>query len=193
MIGKLKGVLGEIKGNEGFIETSGGVFYKVYLTSEIINAHEIGSLIELYTHLQVKEDDLTLFGFDTYSSYYIFKILIGVDGVGPKLAYTIINSNSVEKIREAVINGDVNFFLSIKGVGKKTAQRILVDISGKFGDEVDFERIQTHPDDAEVIDAIMSLGFRKHEIMRVLPDVDRTLSLENKIRSVLQHLSKPTK
>ena len=83
--------------------------------------------------------------------------------------------------------------LKLKGVGKKTAQRILVDISGTFGEEVDFERIQTHPDDAEVIDALMSLGFKKHEIMKVLPDVDRTLSLENKIRSVLQHLSKPTK
>src|SRR3989344_3872668 len=135
MIGKLKGKLTEIYGNEAYLETSGGVFYKVFITADIIQKYPLNTNVELYTYLNVREDELTLFAFHTVESYKIFMMLINVDGVGPKMAYAIIASHQPDAIKQAVLASDVDFFQQVRGVGKKTAQRILVDLTDKFGEE----------------------------------------------------------
>src|SRR3990167_8351313 len=135
MIGKLKGKLVEIYGNEGYLETASGVFYKLFLTPDIIQQHNKDAEVAFYTHLNVREDELTLFAFHSRESYTIFTLLLSVDGVGPKMAYTIISAHNPDALRAAVLASDVDFFQQVKGVGKKTAQRILVDLTDKFGEE----------------------------------------------------------
>ena len=189
MIGKLKGKIVEIYGNEAYLETQGGVFYKVFITPEIVQQYPLNTEIELYTYLNVREDELTLFAFNTVESYRIFMMLINVDGVGPKMAYSIIASHLPNAIRQAVLASDVEFFQQVKGVGKKTAQRILVDLTDKFGEEFDIATIQESPEDIDVIDALVALGFKRSDARKTLQKLDKTARIEDKIKQALQILS----
>ncbi len=193
MIGKLKGVLHEILGDEILIETSGGVFYKTYVTPSILQKYTLNDEVELYTYLNVREDELTLFAFESYDAHRIFNMLIGVDGVGPKMAYTIIKYAHLDGIRDAVSKSDVDYFQRIKGVGKKTAQRILVDLSGKLGEEFDMSALQENPEDEDVVDALTTLGFKRTEALRELSLVDKHLNVEEKIKQVLKNIGKSKK
>ena len=92
MIGKLKGKLVEVDGNLGLIETSGGVFYQVFLPPQLITSHQSLTTIDLYTYLQVRDDALVLFGFETKRHYDFFKLLLTVSGVGPKTAFSVISA-----------------------------------------------------------------------------------------------------
>lgn len=188
MIGKIKGKISEIHESEALIETKGGVFYRVYITPDILGTNPKEE-IEVYTYLNVREDELTLYGFKTYQMYKMFTLFIGVDGVGPKVAYGIISSSDPSEIREAVASSDVAYFKKIKGVGKKTAQKILVDLSSKFGSEFDVSTLQESPEDKDAIDALASLGFKKEEARKALQEIDTNFSLQDKITAALRNLS----
>lgn len=190
MIGKLKGTLSEIFGTEALIETSGGVFYKVHITPALAQKGVSSDQLELYTYLNVKEDDLTLFGFDTYQEYTMFTYLIAIDGVGPKTAYLIVSSSSPADIRTAVHANDVAFFQKIKGIGKKTAQRILIDLSAKFGSEFDITAGQETADDIDALDALVSLGFKRKDAKNALEEIDSSLALEERIKLALQSIKR---
>src|SRR3989344_3214585 len=110
MIGKLKGVLSEISGNIGLIETKGGVYYEVYLTPSIISKTQPKTLIEVYTYLQVREDALTLFGFQARSEYEFFKMLLSVSGVGPKTAFSVISYVPSDQLVSYVKSNDAEAF-----------------------------------------------------------------------------------
>src|SRR3989339_617593 len=102
MIGKLKGKLVEVDANVGLIETSGGVFYQVYLPPSLSSKVQHLSSIELYTYLQVRDDALVLFGFETKAQHDFFLLLLTVSGVGPKTAFTVISALKTEEIVQAV-------------------------------------------------------------------------------------------
>lgn len=190
MIGKLKGKLSETFGAEALLETSGGVFYRVYVTPGILESSTIGDDIEIYTYLNVKEDDLTLFGFETHSMYQMFQYMIAVDGVGPKTGFTIISTCAPSDIRTAVHGNDVAFFQKVKGIGKKTAQRILIDLSAKFGTEFDITAGQETADDIDALDALVSLGFKRKDAKNALDAIDSSLPLEERIRYALQSIQR---
>lgn len=189
MIGKLKGKITEIHGLEALIETSGGVFYRVFITPEL--QQKSGEDVEVYTYLNVKEDQLTLFGFETYEQFRMFEIFLGIDGVGPKTAFTIVTTADPKAIRKAVVESDVAFFQKIKGIGKKTAQRILVDMSAHLGTEFDVAATQQKAEeDEDAIQALIALGFKRKEAVNALKKVDSGLSVEDKIKFALQSISK---
>lgn len=188
MIGKIKGKLTEIYGNRGYIETSSGVTYLVYCVPHYLD--KLGADVEMYTHLQIKDDDHVLFGFENYSQYRLFQMLLSVDGVGPKAGFTIVSYAQNEMIVSSVETADVGFFQSIPGIGKKTAQRIILDMSGKISKQIDIESIVSSRDDVTVVEALLSLGFKDMDIRRSLQNVDKTASLEEKIRQAIQLLSK---
>jgi Holliday junction DNA helicase RuvA len=166
MIHHLEGTLVE-KGPKRLIVEVGGVGFELLVSSETWNdTGLLGSRVRLLTHLAVREDSWTLFGFASEEERELFRLLLGVQGVGPKLALGVLSGLSVESLRRAVGSGDVDALTAISGVGKKTASRIVVDLRDKVGA---LPGVRPHPaeegsdalspvrDDA--VDALVSLGY----------------------------------
>ncbi len=188
MIGKLKGILSEVDGNIGLIETSGGVFYRVFLFPALVSQHSLTSPIEIYTYLQVKEDDLVLFGFRTKEEYSFFTLLLTVSGVGPKTAYTVISFSKVDEVIAAIKSNDIDYFSRIKGLGKKTAMKIILELSQKLKQEFFMEKMYLSEEDKIVVDALVSLGFKPQEARNTLRRLPKNLSIEDKIKESLKRI-----
>lgn len=187
MIGKLKGILSEINGNIGLIETSGGVFYRVYLPVSLTSHTSLtSSPIELYTHLQVKEDDLVLFGFQTKEEYNFFKLLLGVSGVGPKTAFLVISYARISELIIAIQQNNIDYFSQIKGLGKKTAMKIILELSQKLKSGFSFDKLSLSEDDKTVVEALVSLGFKSHEVKSTIAKLPKNVSIEQKIQEALK-------
>ena len=185
MIGKIKGLLAEADGQMILIETSGGVFYRVYAPPAMFSK-KTGSDIELYTYLQVRDDALVLFGFETKSNYEYFNLLLTVPGVGPKTAFNVMSYAKPYEINQAVRNNDVKFFSKVPGLGKKTAMKIILELSQKLKEEFHMEKMIVSDDDNLVVDALVSLGFKKQDAMKILEKLDATLTVENKIKEAIR-------
>ncbi|NTU47270.1 Holliday junction branch migration protein RuvA [Candidatus Roizmanbacteria bacterium] len=189
MIGKLKGTLVESLGQTGLIETSGGVFYEVFLPTPILTG-AMPKPLQVYTYLHVREDALILFGFETHKEYDLFKMLLSVSGVGPKTAYTIVASPFSPGIYEAVSKNDVEFFSNIPGLGKKTAMKIILELSQKMKDSFVLEKMFISDGDKTVIEALVALGFTSQEARKVLGELPKEHSVEQKITSAIKLLTK---
>jgi len=190
MIGKIKGVLDEIDMNTGLIETSSGVYYRVYLTNRFLHSIQTPVDIEIYTYHHVREDTQQLFGFEDKKEYRLFEYLLGVPGVGPKSAFHIISVAKPDEIIQAVRENDCTFFSKIKGLGKKTALKILLELSQKFDSEFVFEpEIALSTDDQTVVDALVSLGFDKKASRDMLSEVVNESSIEDKIKLSIKRMS----
>lgn len=186
MIGKLKGTLSEVNGNVGLVETSGGVFYTVFLTPSLIASDPGASQIEIYTYLQVRDDALVLFGFENKTQLEVFKLLITVSGVGPKSAYGIVSFASADELVNAIKENDVDFFTKVPGLGKKTAMKIILELAQKMQDGFLIGKMYMSEDDKVVIDALVSLGFKAQEAKQIYMKIPKDLSLEDKIKAGLR-------
>lgn len=189
MIGKIKGSLVEVNGNIGLIETRSGIYYEVFLIPHILSKPSQAQ-VEIYTYLQVKEDDLILFGFESKKQKDLFKLLISVSGVGPKTAFGIISFTSEEDLLNAVRENDINFFSKIPGLGRKTAMKIILEISQKLKSAFQMEKLYLSEDDKTVVDALVSLGFRSVDAKQILLKIPKNRSVEEKIREGLKLASK---
>ncbi|KXK08117.1 MAG: Holliday junction ATP-dependent DNA helicase RuvA [Microgenomates bacterium OLB22] len=183
MIGKITGQITEIRHDIAYVSTVSGVTYLVSASPEV--AFHNGKEVTLYTHLAVREDALTLYGFLTWDQYWLFLKLLGVDGVGPKMAFTIVSSKGYDQVVDAIGKGDVSFFTQIKGVGKKTAQRMVLDLTGSLEKAV---ATTYTPDEQLTLDALLSLGFDKAKIIEVMGSLPMG-SVEERITAALQKLS----
>lgn len=190
MIGKIRGIISEIEGNIGLIETNSGVFYQVYLPPKLLKNCQRGDQIEIYTYLQVKQDGLILFGFENRKQFQLFEMLLLVDGVGPKSAFNIVCFQEPEKIIQAAKENDVGFFCSIPGIGKKSAQKILLELSGHLKEAFQPISINLTQEDNLIIEALVSLGFRKSEAIKVITKIDKKLTMEEKIKQAIRLVSK---
>lgn len=190
MIGKLKGKLTEVEGNTGLIETKGGVFYTLYLTPQLISSHNPESEIEVYTYLQVREDALVLFGFENKSKYDFFKLLLGVQGVGPKTAFSVVSFLRENELYDAVRKNQVDVFTKVPGLGKKTSMKIILELSTKLKSDFDMKNMVVSEEDKTVIDALVSLGYKVHDAKKVLSKLPKDLTVEEKIREALKTTSK---
>jgi Holliday junction DNA helicase RuvA len=199
MITYLEGRLVEEEPTHVVVENGGvGYFIQIPLSSyKKLSGTSNG--VKVFTHLHVREDDLQLFGFATREERQLFRLLISVSGVGPRLAQSVLSGISVEQFRDCMARGDLVPLTAIPGVGKKTAQRLLVDlrekigaesadagIEGKLGGEAesDMER--------DAVKALISLGCRHREAQRLVRAVSKEasggeLSLEELILKALQH------
>lgn len=187
MIGKLKGKLSELSGNIGLIETSGGVFYEVFLTPSLISHISLKSPIELYTYLQVREDALVLFGFQSKKELDFFKMLLTVSGVGPKTAFSVISYISLDSLVKSVQSNDIESFTRIPGLGRKTAMKIILELSTKLKSEFDMTKMVLSEEDKTVIDALVSLGYKSFEAKKLLSKLPNNLSVEEKIQRALKN------
>lgn len=187
MIGALKGIPQKFSANLIFVFTN-GVGYRVSVNTKLIEKLTTEEIF-LYIHTHVKEDILDLYGFVTREELSLFELLIEVSGIGPKTALAILEHN-VEEIKEAIITSDVDFFTQIPRIGKKNAQRIIIDLKSKLGSLNDLdlkneEGGKTH----DVIEALTSMGFKKFEVLEALRKIPSNIeSTEDKIREALRTL-----
>lgn len=197
MIAYLKGNL-VIKSEEYIVIETQGIGYKVYMSKTAIDELEEGKETKIYTYLKVREDDISLFGFNTNEELHMFELLISVGGIGAKSAITILSNITPSRFALAVITNDVNTLKKLQGIGPKTAQRIILELKDKIKTEeaIDLEnnkevenKIEKEEDMEELIQALQVLGYRRYEINQILPKLKEE-SIEDKIREALQYLAK---
>ena len=159
-----------------------GVGYELYCTGSVFRKLTVGAVTELYTYLQVKEDGITLFGFDTPQEKELFLKLISVSGVGPKLGISILATLSADDFALAIATADVKRLSAVKGLGKKTAEKIVLELHGKIsaaevlGASGDDLTVPAQPTataklsaaDEEAVSALMGLGFTRTESVQAV-------------------------
>lgn len=180
MIGSLAGEVMAAR-PDWFILKVAGVGYKVFPVGlEVAPGHEL----EIYIFDLVREDRRELYGFSTIENLELFETMIEVNGVGPKLAAKILSSVPAEQVIEKILSGDLDFLTNIPGVGKKTAQKIILELKGVLvtGGE------QVEPD-GEAVDALVGLGYSRRDVSEVLRGLEAG-STEEKIRAALKQLSR---
>lgn len=178
-----------------------GIGYKIFTSNNTIYELSIGEKYTIYTEHIVKEDYMALFGFSSYEELEMFKLLISVNGIGPKVACGILSSMSVDSLKLTIINNDAVALSSAKGVGKKTAQKIILELKDKISiDSLKSSNISDHSieeiikkDDSDkkalVIDALINLGFVKNDIERLLSTINiEEMEIEEIIKISMKQL-----
>jgi holliday junction DNA helicase RuvA len=168
----------------------GGVGYLVAATTSAVRraGDADGGEITVHTHLHVREDTLQLYGFASTAERSLFELLLGVSGVGPKAALAIVSGYAPDQIRRAVATGDHALFTSIPGIGRRTAERVVVDLKDKVGavESVAGPGDSADGDDhAAARDALVGLGMSVAEAEAALRDVDEDAPIEERVRLAL--------
>ena len=191
MIGSVKGKVILVDGNNLLVEV-GGVGYRVLVSERVAANANLNNEVFLYTHTHVKEDVLDLFGFTDVQDLKLFNNLISVNGVGPRTAMTIFSFYSRNEIVDAVLKGDVNFFTRVPRLGKKNAQKIIIELKSKFKDTSTFDlNADDGNDNKEVYEALKTFGFSRKEIAESLKNIDSSASTsDEKIKQALKLLGK---
>ena len=193
MIDYIKGNITQITPTFVTVETSGiGYFINISLTT--FSSLENKSEVKILIHEVIREDAHQLYGFFDSRERDIFRHLISVSGVGANTARMMLSSLSPVEIEQAIIGSDINILKSIKGIGLKTAQRIIVDLKEKFGKQAASGEIFTISDNTnreEALSALVMLGFAKSAVMKVLDKIvreEKNLTVEEMIKRALKNL-----
>ncbi|MCL1595052.1 MAG: Holliday junction branch migration protein RuvA [Actinomycetia bacterium] len=188
MIGRLRGVLSQ-RTDERVVLDVGGVGYLVAVTPRTLaDLPGIGEEVVLHTHLHVREDQLALFGFETSEDKELFGLLLGVSGVGPKVALAILATMTPEQLRVAVVSDDTAALTSVPGIGKRSAEKLMVELRPKM--DVISERSSSSGPIAEVREALVGLGYAPDEIRGTLASMPHDLSVEELLKRSLQELGR---
>lgn len=192
MIGSLRGVV-ELRNDPYLLVDVSGVGYKVLACGEVLSKlNGVGESVKLFTYTHVKDDALELYGFSRFEDLKLFEMLISVSGVGPKTAMGIFSSKNRQDIINAIISGDVDFFTQVPRLGKKNAQKIIIELKNKFGSiqELDLSENSVRQN-YEVVQALKSLGFSIREAEEAIKNIkDEGKSMEEKMKQALKYLGK---
>ena len=191
MISHIKGTLEE-KFNSSIIVDVSGVGYEINVSSLDFDSLNLGDSVKLYTYQKVSENDISLYGFTSLAAKKLFELLISVNGVGPKAAMSILSLASPEEVRNAIANADSSFVSKASGVGKKSAERVIVDLSDKVGLPTHYGATSVkaegnRPENDEALDALIALGFPLKEATAALENVDINLPVDQRIRLALKN------
>jgi len=191
MIASLQGQVIQI-GEDNLVVEVGGIGYLVYVTEFLVQSQRRGEAVSLLTHLVVREDSLTLFGFQEQEEVSLFQELIRVNGVGPRLALETLSTHNPDVIKRAVLNKQEEIFAQVSGIGKKTAQKILLTLEDRisFTDAMVISP-ETAGINAEVQQALVTLGYSVLEAqaaLQTLPD-DAPMDLETRLTIALRFFS----
>jgi Holliday junction DNA helicase RuvA len=192
MIATLEGIL-EYRGDDSVIINVGGIGFRVYVSSS--TSSQLGAAkgrVSLYTHLHVREDNISLYGFASSEELTLFKSLISVTGIGAKLALTLLSALNPEQLVMAITSGDIDLLSQTPGIGKKIASRLVLELRGRLEKDWREVALPLAPERADVIAALTGLGYSVTEATKAiskLPDSEG-LSLEDKIRMALQQMGR---
>lgn len=188
MIGYLSGVP-KITATSSLIIV-GGVGYSVHLTTSTKSIVAPMEQVELYVYPHIKEDAFDLYGFLKESEKALFLLLMSVDGVGPKSALNILDRGEPDVI-QAIQTADVGFFSSVSRIGKKTAQKIIIELKSKLKGSADLDLSTPSDHEASIIEALVSLGFEEHASTKIAKSPELSdLRLEDAVKKAIQLLTK---
>ena len=187
MIAHIFGKIAE-KFNNSVIVDVNGVGYELTITNQDYESVSLNDEVKFYTYHSIRENSEELYGFLSLTAKKMFEMLISVNGVGPKAGLAILSLASPEEVRNAIANADTSFVAKASGVGKKTAERVIVDLRDKVGIPSHYGATAKAPTikKDEALDALIALGFQLKEATSALENVDPNLSTEERIRLALK-------
>ncbi len=189
MIGFLSGTV-HSKQNDSLILVVGGVGYLVSVPVATLNLVKPDQRLDLYIHTHLKEEALYLYGFKTAEELSLFKIVLGVSGIGPKTALAVVD-RGVEQVRSALMKADSSFFVGVPRLGQRGAQRMIIELKNKIGSAADLDLSGSGSEVEEVIEALESMGYSKLESLQAAQQIPASVnSLEQKMTFVLRQLGK---
>lgn len=175
----------------------GGVGYQVFMTQRALRAAQIGAPMQVFIHDHVREDEITLYGFDAHDELELFNICISISGIGPKAGVKILDLGSAQEIKQAIVREDVTFLTRVSGLGKKKAQRLIVEAKSK----VEALGVSASPltlsvggrsgdtSTGDALSALIGLGYKEYEIREMLHQLpDTAITAEEKVRAALKLL-----
>ncbi|MDF2467417.1 MAG: ruvA [Ramlibacter sp.] len=191
MIGKLTGTLGDKNPPQVLVDCN-GVGYEVDVPmSTFYNLPGVGDKITLLTHLVVREDAQLLYGFGTAGEREAFRLLIRISGVGPRTALSVLSGMSVADIAQAVTAQDAGRLVKVPGIGKKTAERLLLELKGKFGADLGAGAAGPGSDaQADILQALVALGYSDKEAAASLKALPKDVGVSEGIKLALKALNK---
>ena len=188
MIAHVSGLVAEKFGNSVIVDVH-GLGYEVQVPAGDFDAALMGEAVKFYTYHHIREQAQDLFGFSSLAVKKLFELLITVQGVGPKAALSILSVGDGEQVRNAIANGDSGFVAKAVGVGKKIAERVIVDLSDKVGLAVTVSHAAgavATPAGDEALEALMALGYNLNDAMVALEQVPRDLSTAERVTLALR-------
>ena len=194
-------IIGEIKyiGEDNFVIENNNIGYFINSSFNTIKTLEINNEFKIFTKMNVREDDISLFGFSSKDELEVFELLTSVSTIGPKNAIAILSTLNVDKIKLAIVNNDIDSLTKAKGIGKKTASRIILELVDKvkkmaINDDIsisnqDFDNISSNGEIEVAREALLNLGYQRNSIDKVLASLkDSDLSLEEIIKESLKRM-----
>lgn len=194
-------IIGEIKyiGEDNFVIENNNIGYFINSSFNTIKTLEINNEFKIFTKMNVREDDISLFGFSSKDELEVFELLTSVSTIGPKNAIAILSTLNVDKIKLAIVNNDIDTLTKAKGIGKKTASRIILELVDKvkkmaINDDIsisnqDFDSISSNGEIEVAREALLNLGYQRNSIDKVLASLkDSDLSLEEIIKESLKRM-----
>ncbi|MDD7765740.1 MULTISPECIES: Holliday junction branch migration protein RuvA [Anaerococcus] len=194
-------IIGEIKyiGEDNFVIENNNIGYFINSSFNTIKTLEINNEFKIFTKMNVREDDISLFGFSSKDELEVFELLTSVSTIGPKNAIAILSTLNVDKIKLAIVNNDIDTLTKAKGIGKKTASRIILELVDKvkkmaINDDIsisnpDIDNITSNGEIEVAREALLNLGYQRNSIDKVLASLkDSDLSLEEIIKESLKRM-----
>jgi len=190
MIASLKGKI-DLLGADWAVINVGAVGYKVFVSTSTLSQIQNAAEVKLFTHLQVREDALTLFGFTAFEELALFETMLSVSGIGPKLALALLSAFKPDELATIIATGNEAMLCTVSGVGKKTASRIILELKDKVSRSWAALPFAAGAADSEVLAALGALGYTPAEAAKAVVALpkDPAMSLEDKIRMALGGLS----
>ncbi|MHB8776726.1 MAG: Holliday junction branch migration protein RuvA [Anaerolineales bacterium] len=191
MIATLRGEISQIEDNALVVEV-GGVGLRVFVPAPVRTKTKAGEMIFMFTHLVVREDALTLYGFESQADRDLFNILLGVDGVGPKVALSVLSTLTVDTIQRAIFADEADLLSSVPGVGKKTAQKMALHLKDKLKPTDALARVAAMADyDSEVLAALTALGYSVVEAQAAIQSLPKNAprEVEERLRMALGYFT----
>lgn len=197
MYAYIKGSL-EVKTRGYIVIDVNGIGYKIFMSeTAIAELGEIGQVVKVHTYLKVKEDEMSLYGFNTNEELRMFELLLSVSGIGAKSAINILSNITPSSFALAVITNDVAKIKALPGIGPKGAQRIILELKDKLNKQQDIEEVEKQVEKVintqkydEAISALQVLGYSKKEIEKALQGIEEDLTVEEIIKLGLKNLAR---
>ena len=185
MIGSIRGKIG-LKTDKYILVETGGVGYKVNASTDTLaKSGKQGDEVSFFIHTHVREDSLDLYGFLSNEELSFFEMLINVSGIGPRSALAILGIASIDTLKRAIGSGDTAYMTKISGIGKKTAEKIIIELRDKMGESKLGSEMQ---EELDALEALKSLGYSQNEAREALKSIKTELNTNAKIKAALKIL-----
>jgi Holliday junction DNA helicase RuvA len=191
MIATIRGEITQVEENAIILET-GGVGVRIFIPRTLLDKAKPGEATFLFTHLVIREDDWKMFGFESQADRELFTVLLGVDGVGPRTALAVVSTLELDTIRRAVFNNEPDLLNRVPGVGKKTAQKMVLYLQDRLKPVSGLEKIASMSDaDSEVLAALTALGYSVVEAQTAIQSIpkDAPDDVGERLRLALQQFT----